>query len=1597
MEPSQGSLSEAYQRQLDAFNAARDAALQAQMMQFGVQQQQSLAGAQQYAGTTRPMIQQAPPADSYWSDPDLVGAAVYWGMPEETARQMPRTALEQFVNSHRQSSHLDESWGSLPAQLASLPAMFAVGVGQSLTGGLTRLPIIGESLKRMEILQQADMELRKLEEGVRATTPASQEILNTVIEGGGHLAGLWFPGQAAWALAGRLGRVSTYLNESRHAMAAFQGGLSTWMLEGNSDLYKQHPYLMTGGGMLLGTAGEALIEPMGKAITALQNRTVKSFVPDFLLRPKKSPIDESLAAMEIPVNVNHPPEQAVIDAANAGDPSAMALLDDMRRTRNVPEINPAPLQRDVSGMEIPLRTGQKPVSDPFVEGETWWANSTSEAKQGWIDRPVGTTTWFDLTRAEQTQALERIGYNMRGEPAIDVEGAGQLSTAMNKAAIVTESPIFPELVNRTQLDDITVAEAAIATNPGGSNIVQGVSDPAAFASSVAPKGYNVAFAQHGKRLDAIVSDLPITNKMIAEYESFGVYVGQKVVSPGGIEGTVQFVDKSDAVVQDMFSGQTHKFKLKDLHNNPISVGNSEVPHLWEGFQLYTLRKLEETSAAMGGAITPAQLQAVKAQNITKWSADFLTDMGIVVPGDRARILQYFDDRFVNDFKTLVPRETAETATATATARRTQANIEQPPLQRSDELLATKGFVVIPDKGGYLIKDVSGLSRAEIRFESLDAAEEAIRNTQRELPDITPPSDVPVQIIPMHLREATQGANTNASSFSKTLESIVENAEGGAGNFVGGPPPVANAASGNVGRMKNQWTDGFLRWRPARRFFSQIDEALHEANLPTNISADYDGISNLVTIHHNNMHPFMDRLTDITRQIKTNRLVSGEWGRFWMAGSGREAMARSANIPEAEIKLFAEFDQLLQDVGGDVASARSYFAHIASRQSDPAMVGRAFDDFPLGDATRPFSTYQKKGNLNLREFDPRHVGEGYIRSVFYQKDLAGPVEAIRGKWDALSKIEEMKPASGIMKNWLDIIENGYHAEDDLALDVLHGTLRTLLGPEVSRSQAKELFNFGLNATHAGLLGFRFHVMARDSLQLLFAIPRAGTDLLNVMRKAMVSPEYIKEIFNDALDAGAISLQSPRMAAPGSFAGELEAASAGLPPRELGVRMRTAAKVTGAVRDLMPSWLRDTRDSPLHAMYFYGKQSEFMKAMVYTAGKNKAEVALAEFRAAGPAGDMQKLLKDTGARTYDPSWVRQFERIVATGADDKAAQFLGRQLADATQFKYGVTESPWVAKSLTGRVAMQMGNYSLQYFQYLRESISAGMRVARTTGDVSDLAKFLTTMGTVTAGLEVATRETGWNFRWMNPYFGLGFTGGPLIGAVADISRGASTMFQQQQGRPVQERVVNAGVQAAERTAINMNPLGGLIRTAEGIGQAVESPYPGQTIGRLLITGEMGVGTEVNRWAMPQAQQFFQQSIQPMPSPVSATQQGVPGPAPQQPVTMPQMIQGGPGPNNNPWTPTSPASPPPGGSPYGMGIPATQPTPDDVKMAAIGYDPNKLFSPQDMEFLSQFYGDPQNAWHGWTYYKEGQIRKSTQGGTQQPPRSYPDSIPGAGAQF
>lgn len=1416
---------EIFNRQLAGYNALRESFLQRQLVQSGMLSQE--------LPTPAMMAQQYATPEMDWTDDDLLGAAQFWGIAPDVASQLPREQLLAYVTQQRNMVRPSDEESSSIVNGASFLGGIGLGALQGVTRGLRNLPLIGESLGRIEMLHKANIYLKSMEEGVRSSTPESLQPMITTGQVGGNLAALVVPATAAWKAAGAAGALVPFAGRiSPIIRGASQGIASTWLLEGGNPDIQQNRDVMLGLGardIAYGAAG--LFGAMGPlAVSAWRrfrpvseaaaNKTVNAYVPN-----------ETMLGPSAPANLGFEPTAL---ATRPSLPSPFSKLDDLEASVPAPTRPLSPLPEGFETLPEPLRSQ---IGGPYPEGFSTTSLATSR-------RPAG----FTPERAE----ANAIG--------------------LTKASTVLNAPEAPLLVAQPVMDDVTVARAAVSSNPGGSNIVQAVSDPAAFAQETTKLGQYVRYAipRGTKRLDAIISDIPVTNKMVGEYEKLGVYTGQTVTTRNGLVGSIAKIDGNVATFKTENSDVALKVRTSELTGSVASPSVIEVPQLWDQFLGFTQNKALAAAEQLGGGFPASQIDALIAENMPLYVDDFIAGLN-VTKGDAARISKYFNLRYVETFKQMAPAETVAGERLAQNALDIMDNASAiSPLGRMDELAAAKGMVIAPRAdGGFDLIDMVGRvddKVTEVAVADLESAATWLGNLNRELPDLTPRTAVPQEVAAMQYGAAPQMPNGNVLIEAHIADNIAEMAaEEGTDAIVGSLAAQAQALreTGRLSKMQTAYISAFNALSSTRRLAAKVDEALNAFELrDATFFQDYLSISGSVTARHNYLEPLQEGAVQIMQNIRAATKRSGSWTQVYLIEDPveRVAVARARGFNEKEIAAFDELSAYWHRLFGETGLSperelRQYMPMLQKMQSiDDFQGAELWSVSPTSDA---FFKHVRRGSVNARELDPETLIHHYLMELSWENRMAAQWAPIAEKWSAIKQqVPELAPAADIMLNYMHTVRYGYQPGPDMMLDWTHAMAQKLIGPSVTRSQARNLVNGGLNLSYSSLMGYRPDIIARDLQQVWLALPRTGTRLLGTMKDFMTTSNAGRQaMWDEAVADNMVTLTHPRSMAPG-VGRNLEAAV--FDPAEMMAGAKSPREIAlgnalAAVEDMVPAWMKNER---LRPTYFYGRQGEITRMIVGRTQKYTTLEALDRFRAAGPNGDMSRLLSESKANTFYPAVRREFQRLVGMGADEEAAKFLGRQMADATQFKYQTGEGAEITRTVSGKLAMQLGSYFTNYAQYLEEIVKYGTPQTK--------AATLATFGGLAAAMYGASQATGWNFNKMNPFYGIGFTGGPIVNMGLDVLSAGSENIRAMTGQT--DRRPPSMLGAMGEAAQLFNPMSGLIDMAEGTNAAFNSPTPGRALLRLGITGEQGPGPDLQyEFQAPPIEQFQQSS-----SPVRARQ-------------------------------------------------------------------------------------------------------------------------------
>lgn len=1429
----------------------------------------------------------APPTNYQLLDDDkLIGAAMAWGATRAQAQVTPREELVKWLEFNRQAARPSDAESNAMINGAAALSMMGLGAVQGLNRGLRAIPLVGEAYDRYLGGRAAAQKLAGMEELVRASTPES---IQTVLSGEqvlGHVGAMWAPSAATAALIGRAGMAATGIGAlgvgnvlARTApitRGAVHGIATTFALEGGSEEVKENPLLWYTVG-----AGLGVLAPLGAP--AMQ------WGADYLNRLR-----------------------------------TMFQGQQARASRAYTPGWTRPPEADASGVTIsdgPMPTGP--------------GAGQLGAPMGMSELPAGTTR----LPAPAVKLLNR---------GTAVESAEAQALGFTKADMVLNAPDSEVLLASPVLDDVTVLRAATSSNPGGVSLVHSITDPGALVEYAVENGLSVNIVTRNGRQSALLSDVNLPPTALAEYEQFGVFSGQTVRHTRGNELIVQSITPDgQAAVSMKYGGKLLPpitMPVSELAPSVRSQALQIEPELWDEF----LDTASQRAFASVGELTGTQhadmADHILRTNMVKYLDEFLDSKAIVDPGQRARIGNYFNERYVDSYKQLAPVEVAaaEQAELALLAAR-GADIVERPMAYLDELASSRGFVITPtgdgrfeliDTLGEQLPPSSELAATQSRV--WDTPEEVaayLHQLDRELPDITPLGDVPVEAFGGIAGDVP--TNVPASAYPRgladTLDELAEDfgtpgnpdpslaaearllreeaaADGlaamgeyavqrrGGGGSGRGPGSGGNGGwpeqprlRGGVPRAINTINRATLQLSNQRRLFAVLDDMLEEAGAgDLRLYGEGQAILRTEDARSNMYSRMTDDFMPIVQDIRVSMRRSGTWTRIYeIEDDGLRLLAADrAGLNQKEIAAFDATARMMHKWFGETGLAaerelRRYMPHIqkamATGKWEP--VETLMRQGKVHPMTEAFMMKARTGAINVRELDPEQLFITYASSLANETSgYNAALKAMTDKWTRLKQEwPEVGPVAQYVDGWLHSLQYGHTPGADAALDAAHVVLQKLVGPSVTRHNARQLVNFGLNMNYKALLGLRLPTVIRNLGQIALATPRLPTQIPEVLREFISNPAAKREIMERAVNIGTLSLQPQRAVAPGAVRDLQEIAMRELdgPVQAVALtrREQAVAKMLAATEDLIPDWMRSKKVQP---MYWFSQTDELMRAVVGEAGLRKAQTALAAYaKSDKSANAMQVLMEDSGVLSFYPAAQREFKKKVASGLYGEAAIDLAREQVAASMFFYGPGRGPLIGNTLSGKLGTQISSYALNTLQTLEE-------VYRYGGSTATKVAMGATLAGVTLALAEAQRRTGWSFNKMNPYAGAVPTvGGPTLRAGLDVAgnvtQGVNELVQGNVPGALQQ------VQQASGTMVEMfNPVRGAFETVGALNKAQQSPLPGTATARYLLLGDKSATPDLERYNPFYNPTASPQQLVPQQGPVRSEAFGLPT-IPQRPVT------------------------------------------------------------------------------------------------------------------
>ncbi len=427
------------------------------------------------------------------------------------------------------------------------------------------------------------------------------------------------------------------------------------------------------------------------------------------------------------------------------------------------------------------------------------------------------------------QVVEDLALNVTASspgsaPAVyDTSRAADEAATLTKQATLLNSEFAPELAAATEITVADVVKAQMATAPGEIHIIQRVGDlgkvmrqltQAQIEGKLMPHNFRIVERNGG--MDLIVADnRAISNKLAEQYRKFGFFDGQAVYANGNY-GVIKKSDAGDnmAVIHDKYLNQDYHVPHEQVMPTPnsLDVKVEDGPHLYAEFKDYVEEYMAHEAAKIPGAKVDVDwLSSETSSQLPRLLEAFLDDKFVSNPISKAAYESYFNTQRVKDFQGMASEELDELKRISAELANVRA-VDPVVYLPIEDIATTKGFryMATPGtRGGVLVDQLGDL---RVPVENEDAAFEFLRGFQRDLPDYSPISDVPPEIMGSSPHAANPGddlepiledmhtgmreaADNISARVDRQIEEMIAAVEGGSGSALTQPPAPGGSGSG----------------------------------------------------------------------------------------------------------------------------------------------------------------------------------------------------------------------------------------------------------------------------------------------------------------------------------------------------------------------------------------------------------------------------------------------------------------------------------------------------------------------------------------------------------------------------------------------------------------------------------------------------------------------------------------------------------------------------------------------------------------------------------------------------------------------------------
>lgn len=1071
-----------------------------------------------------------------------------------------------------------------------------------------------------------------------------------------------------------------------------------------------------------------------------------------------------------------------------------------------------------------------------------------DAGQGYtvsIAGGVGNT----LHEADNTLRAVKAGRNGSAYRNLNGHDAAQEAANLTKQGAILESPILADVAAVPKLDDADAAWAVVETFPGQVGVVQNVGDVAStvrrmlmdqMPNGVGPQDFRIV--RRGDRSDILVSSgRSITNRMVKEYESFGMYAGQRAKIPTGQEVAITSIGPESSRVRPVHGGPEMEVNTSDLLPMQSSAIVDDIPGLYEGFETFGAIRLDMQARESGLAVVPRLLSEEGASQVPLLMDEFIRNQGVDPKSYYgATLRQILEERHIEALRNLAPiEEQAMLRSVQSDLQALQADMGPVAPASTEQLALVRGLDVRRSESGMDLVDDVSKGQIRVPVEGDEAAREFLHSFQRESIDDSPVTPFPLEVMetPPGYSETTgamPGEYTSADQWGDASEEMIAHwySQGGeemltrmmhpdmGGGAGGGIPPIGPPPSGTFGgwdpmRELPPADDVYARtaeqWRRARRndprrlkeITGQLDNIITRLFVPMRNTleraqqyarslgvqtADYlesmRGLDTQYNRHINDAHPWEERAYDILNPVRN---------RFWRDGTFWEVLnapldqqwhlMQNAGFNPAEREAVGQFKALMDDWIDNVA--RPIYPDMGYRENYVTWY-RQFEEALPGD---PFRRPREAewGPEQARGKDDRSLEKNmgaiiprYFRSFYKAQYMQEPYEHMRRMVASEEVPEVIREA---VKQYADTRMWGLDPTKDWMVKGTHWLLNAAgkpFGQSFTTDDVMKLYMTGFNAEYRSGLGGRIDPLIRDLPQGFIGAAQVGLDrAVPVLKRMLRDDAYGEQARRLAHEAGWVQEGGGASIDPDVF---------GSAAPESSILRERMARGVDVIQDrvLRPLAMRHgIQGTWLDWLAPYGRLGDFARTWNGMVGYEAAKEALQKYTTAQasrqtwavPLEDLQRQLLKDSRVSRYQGGVQQTFLDYVNRGDMEGAARFFGGEVAASQNLYGMAQQP----SAWQKWGPVTGKKAMQWLTFNSQTLANMTHIARDKAiSFPDKAAYLTQVGTLQALMAGAQMATGWNFMRMSLLgVGFGFAGSGIFDVV---NRGQKLLAWWEQHNP-----------------------------------------------------------------------------------------------------------------------------------------------------------------------------------------------------------------------